>query len=140
MATPQLDERPQITALRATLDAAFTTQSEARAYDVGTVPGADGNSGVLPGIYATVQLERRYAPSRRLSGQRSTTGWRVTLLAAGSTADEARWALHRITRALEGQALAIAGGHTTPLEHESSRKVTKDVSRFTGSATYTYGL
>lgn len=137
MSTTTLDERLHVAAIKAAIKAQFGPNN---VYDYGTVPGADGNAGTLPNIFALVSLERRYNPNLTLAARASANGWRLSVRVVGRTMDEARWALLKVATALNEQRLTIDGRATTPLQYESPRPPELDDGRFSGLASYTYAL
>lgn len=130
-----LDERHHA----ATLAAAITAQLGPWAvYEYGEVPGLDGNGGDVPAIYVLMQVERRggVVPLRG-TAQAGRSAWRASIRAVGRTVDECRWALLRITTALNEQTLAVDGEPTSPIQLESTDSpapddgVTSALSRWT---------
>jgi hypothetical protein len=138
LVTVVLDSRPHATACRTAITA--TLAPSWTAYDYGKVPGADGNPGTLPNIYALVSVERRYNPTLRLSAQSGAVGWRVAVRVVGRTVDEARWALSRVADALNEQRLTVGAQTTTPLQFESEQSPEPDDGRFSALTLYTYSL
>lgn len=129
------DERPHAAAILAALNTALDPRV---AYTRGKVPGLDNNAGTEPAIYAIVDLERRnHAPTLR-AGRTVRRGWRVSVRGVGRTVDEARWALARVSTALEGATLPVGVG-TSPLLFETADEVAPDGGRYSGAVTYTYG-
>lgn len=108
-------------------------------YDYGKVPGADGNDGDLPPIYLLLTVGRRPVPAFR-AGRAGVSGWRTTVRGVGRTVDEARWALHRATIALDEQNLLIGGKTSTPVTYETSQEVEPDSGRHSGLIAWTYAL
>jgi hypothetical protein len=53
-------------------------------YDYGKVPGADGNEGTIPTVFAVLSIERRYVEPNKASGT-GRTGWRVSVRYVGTT-------------------------------------------------------
>lgn len=127
----ELDERQHATAIKA---AVSTALGEWDAFDYDEV------SEPLPDIFALVQVERRFNPNRRACGRASTSGWRVTIRAVGTTVDEARWALMKATQALDETVLTVADRPTTLLQFESSTAPELDDRLYSASATWTYAL
>jgi hypothetical protein len=134
-AAPGIDERHHDTALRALLKPALNDH----VYNFGDVPGADGNDGELPDIYAVVHLERRTAPVGP-AGLARRSGWRIYVRCVGRTVKEARWALKRATNALEGVRIEVDDIRSTPLAHDSSDGVRPDDGRQSGLVEFTYVL
>lgn len=127
----ELDERQHATAIKA---AVSTALGQWDAFDYDEVPKS------LPRIYALVSVERRFNPNRRASGHASTSGWRVTVRAVGSTVDEARWALGKATAALDEQTLTVAGRPTTLLQFESGTSPELDDGLYSAAHVWTYAL
>lgn len=130
-----LDERKHATALKALLNAALSPSS---VYDYGKVPGADGNAGTLPNIFALLGIERRYVEPTH-AGRTQRSSWRITVRYAGRTVDEARWAAMKVAEALEDR-LVVDGVTSTPITHETTQAIALDDGRFAGWASYTYTL
>lgn len=136
-----LDSRPHAKAIREAVSEALGPSD---AYDYGKVPGADGNDGRLPDIYALVSVERRFNPTLRLSGQSGVIGWRAAVRVVGRTPDETRWALMFVASALNEARLAIltedGPKSTTPIQFESEQAPEKDDSRYSALSLWTYSL
>lgn len=130
-----LDSRAHATAVKAAIKAQLGPNN---AYDYGTVPGADGNTGTLPNIFVLVSVERRYNPNLRLSAQAGTTGWRIGVRALGRTVDESRWALLKVATALNEARLTIDGTTTTPIQFESDQAPVLDEGRYSALSLWTY--
>lgn len=135
MSAPLLDSRPQAVAIKAAIKASFGPND---VYDYGQVPGADGNAGTLPDIFALISLERTTNPTVNMAAKAGTTGWRVSVRVVGRTTDEARWALFKAATALNEAQLTIESRITTPLFLESEQTPTPDDGRFSGVAIYTF--
>lgn len=133
-----IDARPHAAAVKAAVTAAMAPQWTA--YDYGKVPGADGNPGSLPYIYAIVTLERRYNPNLRLSANASSGGWRATVRCVGRTADECRWAMNKAATALNETRLTVDGRTTTPIQFESEQNPEPDDGRLSALSVWTYAL
>lgn len=131
-----LDARLHAAAVRTAITAALAPSWTA--YDYGKVPGADGNTGTLPNIFCLVSVERRFNSNLRLSAQAGTGGWRVSVRCLGRTVDEARWAMDRVTRALNEARLLIDGRATTPIQFESDQAPAFDDGRYSGLSSWTY--
>lgn len=124
--------------LRAALGVEPVTGSQ-RVYDYGKVPGADGNTGTLPSIYVLLTVDRRFVGPRR-AGRAGRSGWRITARCVGRTVDEARWALDKVTDAIDETRLTIGGYVSTPVTHESSTEIAPDDGRHSGLTVWTYAL
>lgn len=140
---PAIDARPHATALKTAITA---TLNEWSAYDLDEVPGGKYTADEelrkqpLPPMYAVVHVERRYVPGLRSSGQASRSSWRVTVVAVGTTVDEARWVLDRADEALDSARLDVDGRRTSPLAFELSSSPEPDEGRFSARTQYTYTL
>lgn len=134
--TAILDERQHIAALSTLMTA---TLGPDRVYDFGMVPGADGNPGDLPPIFALLALERRYVQPNR-AGRSGVTGWRLSVRYVGRSVAEARWAQMQVAAALNEVTLTIAGVTSTPVTHESTTAIALDDGRFSGLSSWTYAL
>lgn len=129
-----LDEREHASALKALLSAPLN----GHVYDYGKVPGADGNAGSLPNIFALLGLERRYVEPMK-AGRTQRSGWRLTVRYIGRTVDEARWAAAKVAEALEDRVV-VDGAVSTPITHETTQAIALDDGRFAGWASWTYAL
>lgn len=139
----ELDERAHAAVIVPLIDAELGPDpdtNESRIYDYGKVPGADGNPGVLPRIYALISLERRFAPGNKAVATTNRSGWRVSVRYVGHTVAEARWAGAQITAALDQQRFTINGLTSTPLIHESTAAVAPDDGLYSGLVGFTYAL
>ncbi|HKY58305.1 MAG TPA: hypothetical protein VJL80_09730 [Aeromicrobium sp.] len=139
---PVTDERIHRDVLEPLLRAALGVEpvtGDQRLYDYGEVPGADGNDGVLPSVYVLLTVERRYVGPRR-AGRAGRSGWRITARYVGRNVDEARWALDKVTDAIDEARLTIGGYVSTPVTHESSTAIEPDDGRFSGLTVWTYAL
>lgn len=137
MSAPSFDERPHADALAAAIKAQFGPWE---CYEHGEVPGLDGNAGSIPDIFALVQVSRRYLPTQQAVRRASRTAWRASIHAVGRTADECRWAMNRISLALDSQRLAVSGRASTPIQHETSDDPGPDGGRFSALVRFTYTL
>lgn len=147
---PGTDERAHRDVIEPLLSAQLgvepgTVPPVGRVYDYGMVPG-DENHPVEaerekspPAIYVLLTIERRYVGPRR-AGRAGRSGWRVLARYVGRTVDEARWALDKVTDAIEEQRLDIAGQTSTPVTHETSTAIEPDGGRFSGLTAFTYAL
>lgn len=131
-----LDSRPHAAAARQAVTTSLAP--DWIAYDYGKVPGSDGNRGALPSIFALVSVERRSNPNLRLSANASQIGWRLSVEVVGRTADEARWALHRVSIALNEVRLLVDGRPSTPIQFESDQPPSRDETRYSASSLWTY--
>lgn len=131
-----LDARPHAAAVRAAVTAALAPAWTA--YDYGKVPGADGNPGVLPNIFCLVSIERRFNPNLHLSAQATSGGWRVSVRSLGRTADESRWAMARVTQALNEARVTVEGRVSSPIQFESDQNPVLDDTRYSGLSSWTY--
>ncbi|GHJ59134.1 hypothetical protein NOK12_16520 [Nocardioides sp. OK12] len=129
------DSRPHVVAIKAALEVALGAD---RVYDYGKVPGADNNPGTLPHIYVLPAVERRTGALRRAGAYAKSSGWRVSVRAVGRTPDECRWALSRISLALDEARLTIGGDLTTPIQYESGQAPEPDDGKFSALEIYTY--
>lgn len=132
-----LDERLHAAALEAAIKAHLGPWE---VYEYGQVPGLDGNAGEQPPMYVLLQVERRHLPPTHGSRRPLRTGWRVSVRGVGTTADECRWVLLRITRALDGVRLAIGGRQSTPLEHEPGNAPEPGNTRVEALLRFTYAV
>lgn len=134
-----VDSRLHAAAVRDAVTDAF---GEWTAYDYGKVPGADGNTGRLPSIYALVTVERRFGGNLRSTARAGNVGWRATVRVVGRTPDEARWALLRVAEALNEKRLHVltetGPKSTTPIQFESEQSPEKDDGRYSALVSYTY--
>jgi hypothetical protein len=138
-----LDERDHAAVLTALIDAAMgpdpdTTKS--RVFTYGKVPGADGNPGTLPRIYALISIERRFTPANKAVAMTTRSGWRVSVRYVGKTVLEAQWANAKIAAALDQQYITVNGLTSTPLIHESTSAVAPDDGLYSGLVGFTYAL
>lgn len=139
---PVVDERVHrdvIVPLLATAVGRLDADGKPVIYDYGKVPGADGNAGTLPPIYLLLTVERRATGVYR-AARAGVSGWRISIRGVGRTVDEARWALHKATVALDEQNLLIGGKTSTPVTFNTSQAVGKDDGRFSGLIAWTYAL
>lgn len=109
-------------------------------YDVGQVPGSNGNAGALPKIFVLVSLERRYNSELRLSAQASMTSWRIAVRSVGRTVDETLWAMFRVTTALNENRVTVDGNISSPIQFESDQAPVYDDGRYSGSAFFTFSI
>lgn len=143
MTAPVVDERPHATTIKTVLGSALGLEpvtNDVRVYDFGEVPGADGNPGKLPRIFATISIERVALALPKADRRPTRSAWRLSCRFAGRNVDEARWAAAQITGALDGQRLTIDGRESTPVRHEPGDPIQKDGDRFTGLSSWVYGL
>lgn len=133
--TVLLDSRPHADAAKAAITAALGSW---QAYDYGEVPGADGNAGALPNIYALVTVERMSGMPLRMSAQASRAGWRITARCVGRTPDECRWALAKVAAALNEVSLTVSGAVTSPIQFESDHAPAPDAGLISGMSLWTY--
>lgn len=138
---PVTDERIHRDVIEPLLRAALGTEAGGaqRVYDYGEVPGADGNPGKLPNIFALPTLERRYVAPRR-GGLAGRSGWRLAVRYVGRTVDEARWAQNRITLAIDERRLTIGDFTSSPVTHESTTDIAPDDGRYSGLTVWVYAL
>lgn len=133
-----LDSRKHAEALKAAIKLEI---GKWQIYDYGKVPGADGNPGKLPDIYALLTVERRYNPLVR-STKAGSAGWRATVRVVGRTVDEARWASLAVTAALNESRLEIltdAGPrYTSSIQFESEQSPEPDDGRYSALSSWTY--
>lgn len=144
---PVLDERKHVAAFKAAVDAVMVAAgSPARCYGYDEVPGTSQDSdddkvpGKLPNIYVMVSLERRFLQPARQIGRAGRSGWRLSLRGVGRTEAECRWALLKITDAVDEKRFTIDGFRTGPVAHESSTSPEWDDKRYAALKTYTYTL
>lgn len=135
MSTLLLDARAHATALKAAVTAEL---DEWQAYDYGKVPGSDGNTGVLPNLFALITVDQVPSGSPRMSGQTGTTRWIVSVRGVGRTVDEARWVLFKAAAALHEQVLTVDGRTTEPLQARPGQSPRKDGTRYSGLSVYVY--
>lgn len=138
MTAPGLDERQHATALKAAIDAALGTAGDV--YEYGSVPGIDDNEGDEPGIYALIQVERRYLPAQHGVRQATRTAWRATIRSVGTTVNEARWVSLKVAQALDSVRLTIGGHESTPIQHETTDAPTHRNGRADSLSRWTYAL
>lgn len=131
-----LDSRPHAVAVKAAVTASLAPSWTT--YDYGKVPGSDGNAGTLPSIYTIASVERRFNPNLRLSANASTGGWRITVRSVGRTVDECRWAMNKVSLALNEARLTVDGRPTSPIQFESEQNPTLDDGRFSALSVWTY--
>lgn len=138
---PVTDERVHRDVIEPMLRAALGIDAPGiqRVYDYGDVPGTDGNQGKLPDIFVLPTLERRYVGPRR-DGRAGRSGWRLSVRYVGSTVDEARWALNKVTAAIDEQRFTIGGVISTPVTHESTTDIAPDDGRYSGLTVWVYAL
>lgn len=134
--TTLIDARPHEVAVKAALTAKLG--ATANVYDYGKVPGADGNTGVLPDAYVLLTVERRFNPLKKSSGSRGSVGWRITARCAGKTTNDARTVMFKVAQALDDVKLSIASKQTTAIEFESEQNPELDNGRQSGLSLWTY--
>lgn len=132
-----IDTRQHAAALTSAISSAIAPWA---VYDYGKVPGADGNTGTLPDIYALLTVERRAGVPLRVAATTGRTGWRASVRVVGRTVDEARWALMFVSAALNEQRLTIDGQTTTRIQSESEQAPGPDAGRQSALSTWTYAL
>lgn len=135
------DEQDVWDALKALLVA---TNLGADVYDYGKVPGADGNAGSLPDVYALLSVERRYVEPRQAGGT-SVTGWRASVRYVGTSAHNARVIGGWVRDAFEvspgrGKKVTVGGIESTPITHETTSSVEPDDGRYSGLSQWTLAL
>lgn len=135
MSTPSLDERPHAEAISAAIKAHLGPHN---VYGYGEVPGLDGNPGTVPPIYVLLQVSRRHVPTTRSVRRASRAGWRTSLRAVGRTDDECRWAMNKVSLALDSQRLVVGGRVTSPIQHETSDEPDPDSGRHSALVRFTY--
>ena len=135
--TALLDSRPLTEAIRTAIEAQFGTW---QVYDYGQVPGADGNAGTLPDIYALLSVERRGNPQVRASARTTRTGWRFTVRVVGRTVNEARWALAKVAAAVNENQLNVGTDTTTPIQFERDQAPELDEGRYTALSSWTLAI
>lgn len=133
---PVIDERIHRTTLKAAVAA---HEGDLPVYDYGKVPGADGNAGTLPAIYAVLSVERTYVQPR-ITGLATRSSWRASFRCTGRSANEVGWAIKNVTEAVEGRRLTFGGVESTPLTHDPSNAPEPDSGRHSGLAVWTYTL
>jgi hypothetical protein len=131
-----LDQRAHLDAVKAAVSAALAPKWSA--YSYGEVPGADGNTGSLPNLFAIVTVDLIPAAGQRMSAQTGVTRWRVSVRGAGRTVDEALWVLFEAARVLHEKTLTIDSRATTPLQAEPGQSPKKDGTRYSGLDAYSY--
>lgn len=129
-----VDARPVVEAIRTAIEAQLGGW---QVYDYGQVPGADGNTGALPNIYALLSIERTPSSVRRMSAQRNVSGWRFTVRVVGRTVNEARWALAKVAVAVNEVTLIADGRQSTPIQHERDQAPELDEGRFSALSSWT---
>jgi len=136
---PVTDEREHAEAIKALLSAALAPFG---VYEYGEVPGADGNgdSELLPEVYATFTLERRFVPISRMVAAPTRSGWRLAVRPHGMTVNDAQLLASRIAGALDSARLVIGGMTSTPVQFESATAPQKDELRYGGLSLWTYAL
>jgi hypothetical protein len=140
---PAIDARKHVAAARAAVTAQL---DEWEAYEYDDVPGGEHTADEtlraepLPAIYALVSVERRYVPPIRAGARSGRSGWRLSVRAVGTTADECRWALWQATTALDEAVLTIDGHQSSRLQHESSTDALPDEGRYSALSMFTYAL
>lgn len=131
-----LDARPHSIAVRKAITAALAPDWSA--YDYGKVPGANGNPGELPAIFALVSVERRPNVNLRMSAQSARVGWRLSVECVGRTVAEAAWAMNRVSLAVNEQALTIGSQLTSPIQFESDQAPAPDDDQYAGRSFWVY--
>lgn len=129
------DQRPHLAAIQAAIKAHFGPNG---AFNYGEVPGANGNTGTLPNIFALVQVERAISGTHLLSGNAAIGEWRTVVRGLGRTVLEAEWALAKIHDALNEQRLTVGSMQTTQLQHGGSEAPAFDDGRYVGWHMFTY--
>lgn len=132
---PALDASAHWNAIKALL----TPTVGANVFDYGKVPGADGNSGVLPATYVLLTVERRYVEPQT-AGRSGVTGWRVSCRFVGNTTPNARAAGNWVTAALNEVRIALGSVSSTPITHESTTAVESDDGMYSGLSQWTYAI
>ena len=132
-----VDARPVVEAIRTAIEAQLGGW---QVYDYGQVPGADGNTGTLPNIYALLAVERRGNPQVRASARTTRTGWRFTVRVVGRTVNEARWALAKVAGAVNEAILVVGDEQTTPIQFERDQAPELDEGRYTALSSWTLAI
>lgn len=132
-----LDARPLTEAIRAAIEADLGGW---QVYDYGQVPGADGQPGTLPNIYALLSVERRGNSQIRTVARTTRTGWRFTVRVVGRTVNEARWALAKVAEAVNEVVIVVADEQTTPIQFERDQAPELDEDRYTALSSWTLAL
>lgn len=135
--TALLDARPLTEAIRAAIQ---YFEDDLPVYDYGRVPGADGNAGTLPNIYALLSVERRGNPQIRASARTTRTGWRFTVRVVGRTTNEARWALAKVAGAVNEAVLVVGDEQTTPIQFERDQAPELDEGRHAALSSWTLAI
>ncbi len=129
------DESAHLAAVLAAL-----TTGGAVPYDLGKVPGMNGNTGTIPSYYTEVTVSRRFGGNFRGDALATTVLYRGTTRAVAKSASDAR-NLRRLTGlALENVALTVGGGTTTPLMFESEEIIGPDDGWLSGLTLWTWAI
>ena len=137
----QTDPRPHFEAAKTTLDIALSPH---KAYRLDSIPGTAQNpidterNKPLPKIYVELGVEPRYVPPAGAVPRSRRGGWRLTTRYAGSTYNEALWAMSRIEHGLRNRHLLVEGERVGPVIRESGQQPEWDNVRYTGLLVWTY--
>ena len=94
-----------------------------------------------PARYAVVYTGRRYGGTYRLSSRTQMRSTRALVVVVGATKSEAQWVEERVTQALDGQRVQVAGVLCTPARYSSSRAIERDpddAAVFSGTMEFTF--
>lgn len=133
-----VDSRDHMIAIKDAIDAALP--AALNVYDYSTVPGTNGNSGTVPTTFVIVSVERRFNPTRRLTAQAGSTGWRISARCVASTVTNVGLLLNAVAVALNENRLTIDGDTTTPIQFESDRAAEYDSGKYAAYSIWTYAI
>lgn len=130
-----MTEKEQATAILAALNAAL---APAVAYDYSKVPGAYGNEGSRPKMFAVVDISRKFEDKRRTSGEVSIDGYRIGVRYVAKSTNDARNMRTLTTGVLEDKILSTESGEIGPFAFESSEAIVPDDGYQSGSDVFTF--
>lgn len=128
-----MSESTHLVAVMATLTAAGAVP-----YDIGKVPGTNGNSGAVPQWYTEVSVMRRFGGNPRSTSESGVQGYRITTRTVGNSAANARNTRLKQHAALEEVVLTVDGEPTTPIKFEGAEPIAPDEGMYSGLTTWTY--
>lgn len=130
-----MSESAHLTAVLAALSA-----GNAVPYDLGKVPGMDGNTGTIPAYFTQVTVSRRFGGNFRGDASPNTILYRATTRAVAKSANDARNIRRLAALALENVALTVTGATTTPIAFETEDPIGVDDGWFSGLTLWTWAI
>jgi hypothetical protein len=131
-------QKAQATAIKAAIQAGLPVGTFV--YDADGVPGtAGGPTGSLPPRYVTIELDRRYTPVSRLSGDVMLTPGAVTTHYRAPNVSDARTLRDAVKAALENQMFDLAAGeHIGPFGFDVDGGINYVAEGWSGFDTWTF--